>query len=333
LTLAEEGRKYCILLSSTLAKVFFLFFLKKRKKKNLQAENVVQEIHDQAVWLDWDHVAGELVDEDHGPQEFCVAAENTGDLLGTIAEGWDDGGHAVGGHPDADDDGALAGGRASGDGEVETTLGEEVTGAVNGNAHEHGLGEVREAVERVGGCALCPGDGEEKVDVEAKSGEIHEALEWDNLGNVLGNQRPNVELRLGDVVVDDVPEEDSDGHVCPELPLTDGDVAEEVLHHESTEGGEDAANDVVGPVSAVGSDRVDQMKSRHEGVRPVGGVDGITTKDAEDRAELVLTVGDVVKSKGLVLLAVEWADAAEKNQGDDSHTKVDHWVVQVNWSA
>ena len=86
-----------------------------------------------------------------------------------------------------DDDGALAGGRASGDGEVETPLGEEVTGAVNGNAHDHGLGEVREAVERVGGCALCPNNNEEKVDIEAKSGEIHKALEWDNLGDVFGD--------------------------------------------------------------------------------------------------------------------------------------------------
>jgi len=164
---------------------FNFFWIK--KKKRLHAEEVVQEIHDQAVWLDWDHITGKLVDEDHGPQEFCVAAENTGDLLGTIAEGWDDGGHAVSGHPEADKDSAFASVRASSDGEAETILGEEVTSTVNGNTHEHGLGEVWETVERgtsfAGGC----GNLEEETGVEAKSGKIHDTLEWDNLGDVFGD--------------------------------------------------------------------------------------------------------------------------------------------------
>ena len=134
-------------------------------------------------------------------------------------------------------------------------------------------------------------------------------------------------------MVNNVPDKKSNRHVCPECPVSDGGACKEVFHHDSTEGGEDATDDIVGPVSAVGTDRVNQVKSEHSGERPVRCVDGITAKDAEDLRELVLTLGDVIKAKWLGLLGVEWANAAKNNKGDNSHTKVDHGVAQVNWSG
>lgn len=57
-------------------------------------------------------------------------------------------------------------------------------------------------------------------------------------------------------MVDNVPQEDDHRHVCPEAPVSDRGAGQEIGHHTTAEGTEDAANDVVCPVTAVGTDRI-----------------------------------------------------------------------------
>ena len=162
-------------------------------------------------------------------------------------------------------------------------MGEEVTGAVNGNSKEHDLGQVGHEVPRVTGTDFT--GSKKTLDVEMQSAQVHDALKGQEFADVGGNQVPDVELSFRDVVVDNVPEEDDHRHVCPETPGADGGAGKEISHHTTTKSSKHASDDVIGPVTAVGTDRVEQVKSDDEGLCPVGGIEGLGgTKDTKDAA-------------------------------------------------
>lgn len=253
-------------------------------------EEVVQEVLCNGVWLDRNHGTEEFVQKDHGPQEFLVSTKFSGngasDLTEDTTDKWKSR-HTGGSQPEGNNDGAFAGCGAAVDFEVETILGEEITGAVNGNSEEHDLGQVGHEVPIVTGTDFT--GSKKTLDVEMQSAQVHDALKGQEFADVGGDQVPNVHTSFRDAVVDNVPEEDDHRHVCPETPGANGGAGKEISHHTTTKSSKDTANDIVGPVTTVGSDRVNQVKSDDEGLCPVGGIEGLGgTKDTKETANVAV---------------------------------------------
>lgn len=199
----------------------------------------------------------QFVAKDAGPQEFLVTtelgSERASDLTDEGADEWKRG-HTGGGHPKGNNDSAFACGGATFQVEAEATLVEEVTGAVGGNGKEHDFGQVGHEVPVFTGTDGA--GGEEDGAVEVQCAQIHDALQWQKFRDVFGDQVPDVEISFRDVVVDDVPQEDDHRHVGPDAPVSDRCSGQPGGHHTATKGIEDAANDVVCPVSTVGTDGI-----------------------------------------------------------------------------
>jgi hypothetical protein len=208
------------------------------------------------VGFDGHESTKQFVAKDAGPQEFFVTtelgSERTSDFTDVGAE-WKRG-HTGGGHPKGNNDSAFACGGATFQVEAEATLVEEVTGAVGGNGKEHDFGQVGHEVPVFTGTDGA--GGEEDGAVEVQCAQIHDALQWQKFRDVFGDQVPDVEISFRDVVVDDVPQEDDHRHVGPDAPVSDRCSGQPGGHHTATKGIEDAANDVVCPVSTVGTDGI-----------------------------------------------------------------------------
>jgi len=208
------------------------------------------------VGFDGHESTKQFVAKDAGPQEFFVTtelgSERTSDFTDVGAE-WKRG-HTGGGHPKGNNDSAFACGGATFQVEAEATLVEEVTGAVGGNGKEHDFGQVGHEVPVFTGTDGA--GGEEDGAVEVQCAQIHDALQWQKFRDVFGDEVPDVEISFRDVVVDDVPQEDDHRHVGPDAPVSDRCSGQPGGHHTATKGIEDAANDVVCPVSTVGTDGI-----------------------------------------------------------------------------
>jgi len=209
------------------------------------------------VGFDGHESTKQFVAKDAGPQEFLVTtelgSERTSDLTDEGADEWKRG-HTGGGHPKGNNDSAFACGGATFQVEAEATLVEEVTGAVGGNGKEHDFGQVGHEVPVFTGTDGA--GGEEDGAVEVQCAQIHDALQWQKFRDVFGDQVPDVVISFRDVVVDDVPQEDDHRHGGPDAPVSDLISGQPGGHHTASKGIEDAANDVVCPVSTVGTDGI-----------------------------------------------------------------------------